>query len=59
MNCKYGCQFLHLWLCVIQADDSKDGNLSLDEMLNHEYVFYSTVYNESNGDYYEDYHDEL
>jgi hypothetical protein len=43
----------------IQADDNKDGSLSLDEMLNHEDIFYSTVYDENNEDYDEDFHDEL
>lgn len=45
-------------LCFVlayQADDDGDGNLTLEEMLDHEYTFYSTVYNED--DY--DLHDEL
>lgn len=46
-------------LCFYQADDNKDGNLSLDEMLNHDHIFYNTVYDESNEDLDEDYHDEL
>ncbi|XP_059427722.1 uncharacterized protein LOC132192343 [Corylus avellana] len=44
---------------IHQADDNKDGSLSLDEMLNHENIFYSTVYDENNEDYDEDFHDEL
>ncbi|KAG2701415.1 hypothetical protein I3760_06G043700 [Carya illinoinensis] len=44
---------------IRQADDNKDGNLSLDEMLNHDHIFYNTVYDESNEDLDEDYHDEL
>lgn len=44
----------------MQADDNKDGYLTIDEMLNHEYAFYSTVYENQNGDYEDDYyHDEL
>lgn len=43
---------------VIQADDNRDGNLTLDEMLNHEYIFYNTVYNDVDDDDY-DFHDEL
>lgn len=42
---------------TLQADDNKDGYLTLDEMLNHEYLFYRTVYENRNRDY-ED-HDEL
>lgn len=41
----------------IQADDNRDGNLTLDEMLNHEYIFYNTVYNDADDDDY-DFHDE-
>ncbi|KAK9204620.1 hypothetical protein WN943_014884 [Citrus x changshan-huyou] len=42
----------------IQADDNRDGNLTLDEMLNHEYIFYNTVYNDVDDDDY-DFRDEL
>lgn len=45
---------------LIQADDNKDGKLTLDEMLDHDYVFYSTVYDAGvNDDNEEDYHDEF
>ncbi|XP_059450904.1 uncharacterized protein LOC132181681, partial [Corylus avellana] len=33
----------HLFFAHHQADDNKDGSLSLDEMLNHENIFYSTL----------------
>ncbi|CAM9000846.1 unnamed protein product [Rhodiola kirilowii] len=43
-----------------EADENKDGRLTVDEMLNHEYVFYSTVYEDNHEDYdEEDFHDEL
>lgn len=35
----------------VQADESKDGRLTLDEMLNHPYIFYSTAYDEDEFDY--------
>lgn len=45
---------------LIQADDNKDGKLTLDEMLDHDYIFYSTVYDTGvNDDNEEDYHDEF
>ena len=46
-------------LYFFQADDNKDGNLTLEEMMNHEYIFYSTVYDDNDEDFDEDYHDEL
>lgn len=47
--------FFFFW----QADDDKDGKLSVEEMLNHEDVFYKAVHHEDLDD--EDYfdHDEL
>ncbi|XP_058206218.1 uncharacterized protein LOC131319828 [Rhododendron vialii] len=30
-----------------EADDDKDGKLTLHEMINHEYIFYSTVYDDT------------
>ncbi|KAM7268755.1 hypothetical protein ACFE04_010921 [Oxalis oulophora] len=48
-----------------EADDNKDGKLTLSEMLNNEYIFYSTVYHEEEDDYdtddedYDGFHDEL
>uniref|UniRef100_A0A7N2MH93 EF-hand domain-containing protein n=1 Tax=Quercus lobata TaxID=97700 RepID=A0A7N2MH93_QUELO len=44
---------------IHEADDNKDGNLSLDEMLNHEHILYNTVFDESKEDYDDDFHDEL
>ncbi|PON81240.1 Parvalbumin [Trema orientale] len=44
---------------IQEADDNKDGKLTLDEMLNHEYVFYSTVYDDTQDDFEENFHDEL
>ncbi|KAJ7528080.1 hypothetical protein O6H91_16G082900 [Diphasiastrum complanatum] len=41
---------------IQQADDNKDGRLSLEEMLEHPYVFYSTAYSQ---DDVPDYHDEF
>ncbi|KAH9780174.1 calcium-binding EF hand family protein [Citrus sinensis] len=43
---------------IHEADDNRDGNLTLDEMLNHEYIFYNTVYNDVDDDDY-DFRDEL
>jgi hypothetical protein len=40
-----------------QADDDKDGRLSLDEMLTHPYVFYNTAYDHGQHDDYT--HDEF
>ncbi|KAH7543816.1 hypothetical protein ACOSP7_031389 [Xanthoceras sorbifolium] len=42
-----------------EADDNKDGNLSLNEMLNHEDMFYSAIYDESTEADYDPFHDEL
>ncbi|KAJ7959370.1 Calcium-binding EF-hand protein [Quillaja saponaria] len=45
---------------INEADDNNDGNLTLEEMLNHEYTFYSSVYGDIHEDYYDDDdHDEL
>ncbi|KAF8412098.1 hypothetical protein HHK36_000053 [Tetracentron sinense] len=44
----------------IFADDNKDGNLTLNEMIDHEYIFYSTVFEESDyDDDDDDLHDEF
>lgn len=43
---------------IHEADDNRDGKLTLDEMLDHEFLFYSTVYDE-NSDDYDEFHDEL
>ncbi|KAM7272314.1 hypothetical protein ACFE04_026977 [Oxalis oulophora] len=43
-----------------EADDNKDGKLSLDEMLNNKYIFYDTVYyDEDDDDNYSTFHEEL
>lgn len=39
----------------MQADDNEDGKLSLQEMVDHEYIFYHTVH----ADGHHDDHDEL
>ena len=39
-----------------QADTNKDGRLSLAEMIENPYVFYSSIYSDDDDD---DYHDEL
>ncbi|KAH8945044.1 hypothetical protein BDL97_12G019000 [Sphagnum fallax] len=39
-----------------EADEDKDKRLTLNEMLNHPYVFYSTAYD---NEEYEDFHDEF
>ncbi|KFK29297.1 hypothetical protein AALP_AA7G115000 [Arabis alpina] len=51
-------KYYSTFLCH-EADDDKDGKLSLEEMLNHEDVFYKAVHHEDLDD--EDYfdHDEL
>ncbi|XP_021735477.1 reticulocalbin-2-like [Chenopodium quinoa] len=41
---------------ISQADTDKDGRLSLEEMIDNPYVFYSTIFSDED-DY--DYHDEL
>jgi hypothetical protein len=42
------------WHCSFQSDDNKDGKLTLQEMLNHEDIFYNTVYENSDDDYDDD-----
>ncbi|EEF36123.1 Reticulocalbin-2 precursor, putative [Ricinus communis] len=42
---------------IQEADDNGDNYLTLDEMLNHENTFYTTMYD--NDDYDDDFHDEL
>lgn len=42
------------WQCSFQSDDNKDGKLTLQEMLNHEDIFYNTVYENSDDDYDDD-----
>ncbi|CAO2814017.1 unnamed protein product [Amaranthus hypochondriacus] len=41
---------------ISQADTDKDGRLSLAEMIENPYVFYSSIYSDDDDD---DYHDEL
>ncbi|XP_048420973.1 reticulocalbin-2-like [Pyrus x bretschneideri] len=52
---KYYATFL-----MSEADDNKDRKLTLEEMLDHDYVFYSTVYDDGiNEDFDADFHDEF
>ncbi|OVA14734.1 EF-hand domain [Macleaya cordata] len=44
---------------IQQADDDRDGKLTLDEMLNHPHIFYSTVVQDSEFEDDDDLHDEL
>ncbi|KAL6123063.1 hypothetical protein ACLB2K_075586 [Fragaria x ananassa] len=44
---------------IHEADDNKDGKLTLEEMLHHEDVFYNTVYESSDDDDIHDDHDEF
>ncbi|XP_050386929.1 uncharacterized protein LOC126803210 [Argentina anserina] len=44
---------------IHEADDNKDGKLTLQEMLQHEDVFYNTVYESSSDDDSHDDHDEF
>lgn len=43
---------------ILQADADKDGRLTLTEMIDHPYVFYSAIFNEDDEDDY-DFHDEF
>jgi len=40
-----------------QADTDLDGRLSLNEMIEHPYVFYSAIFSDDDGD--DDFHDEF
>ncbi|KAI6672469.1 hypothetical protein NL676_000375 [Syzygium grande] len=42
---------------IREADDNKDGNLSLEEMLNHEDMFYASIFEEDEEE--DELHDEL
>lgn len=42
--------YLGIVFNLLQADDDKDGKLTLHEMINHEYIFYSTVYDDTDFD---------
>jgi Ca2+-binding EF-hand superfamily protein len=42
---------------ISQADSDKDGRLSLAEMIDNPYVFYSAIFNDDEDDY--EYHEEL
>lgn len=51
---------LKFQLLILQADTDKDGRLTLTEMIDNPYVFYSAVFNEDEDD--DDdyaYHDEF
>lgn len=56
-------KFYFNWFKLNQADDNKDGYLTLQEMLNHESIFYNSLYEDDNGyddgDDDDDYHDDL
>lgn len=43
---------------MLQADENGDKKLSLEEMLNHEFIFYNTVHADDDPEGEED-HDEL
>ncbi|KAJ6340678.1 hypothetical protein OIU77_008438 [Salix suchowensis] len=43
---------------IHESDNNGDGNLSIDEMLNHEYTFYGTFF-QDDEDYDDEFHDEL
>lgn len=49
---------LELFCVFLQADADKDGHLTLKEMIDSPYVFYSAIFNEDDEDDYE-YHDEF
>ncbi|KAJ4842328.1 hypothetical protein Tsubulata_034917 [Turnera subulata] len=44
---------------ISRADDNKDGSLTIDEMLNHELVFYSSLYGQDETDDDDEFHEEL
>ncbi|MED6112748.1 hypothetical protein PIB30_064431 [Stylosanthes scabra] len=44
---------------ISQADTDKDGRLSLNEMIEHPYVFYSAIFNDEEDEEDYDYHDEF
>jgi len=43
---------------ILQADTDKDGRLTLQEMIEHPYVFYSAIFSDDD-DEYDDFHDEF
>lgn len=53
LNCIYTFFFFFL-----QADTDKDRRLTLIEMIENPYVFYSAIFNDDDADDYE-YHDEF
>nr|GMD16540.1 calumenin-B [Ipomoea batatas] len=44
---------------IQQADSDKDGRLTLSEMIDSPYVFYSAIFNEDEESDYDEYHDEF
>ncbi|RVX16271.1 hypothetical protein CK203_014493 [Vitis vinifera] len=42
----------------MEADADKDGRLTLTEMIDNPYVFYSAIFNDDEDDY-DDFHDEF
>lgn len=45
-------------MLLLQAEDDKDGRLTLTDMIKHPYLFYSAIFNNDN-DEYDDSHDEV
>lgn len=61
MSILYSICSFHCWtfpFYFLQADADKDGHLTLSEMIDSPYVFYSAIFNEDEDDDYE-YHDEF
>lgn len=50
---------LYCSLLSYQADSDKDGRLTLAEMIEHPYVFYSAIFNEDDSDDDYGFHDEF
>lgn len=50
--------FISLFL-IVQADSDKDRRLTLAEMIEHPYVFYSAIFDEDDTDDDYGYHDEF
>lgn len=49
--------YIKAFFLICQADENKDGRLSLQEMVNNPYVFYSAIFGEDEDDDY--FHDEF
>ena len=58
-HCIYEYRIRYMKILILfQADTDKDGRLSLTEMIDSPYVFYSAIFNEDDEEDYE-YHDEF